>query len=248
MASLPRDGTSLFVLRCEFHCSSTGAREDKQLKFQEIPKSVNDVKAYIQTHFSIPKCVQQLSMNGHPLADHHSISDLYIRSGDCLSLTYLCKADVEFVLNFILSSLQPLASQLEASLCHNQMEEKAELVLPQSCEMGFVAIASDVFLPWSAPRSEANRQLFVQEGGLHYAIEILSHLLTVPLEEMSTHLKLIHALVLSILWNFAANRSARLAVIKMGGFTLMLRSVAQCSSDGMEESEVFDQAVGCIAK
>lgn len=231
-------------LRCEFCRTSTDTREEKRLVLSAWPATVHDIKLHVQTHFSIPKCLQTLSHNGHSLEDSLSVSDLYIRSHDYLSLSYLCEADVEDTLEVVNSVLLPIVEGFETGLLDEEADD-----LFERCSTKLHDITFQKLLPWVDSRSEANCQLLIQEGGLRLIINILTHLLREPYSTRSDSKKQLETSIMAFFWNFSETRAARLAVIRSGGFALVLDSFLQSAQEQQYSFfNVFDQAVGVISK
>ena len=248
MAEPTPDSTASLMLRCEFHCTSTNSKEEKRLVFPDSPPSIiGDIKAHVQSHFSIPKCLQKLSFNGQVLDDSISVSDHYIRSHDCLSLSYLCEADVDFILEFTQSTLVLLAKHLTGSLptLSNDMVDDFLHV----CSMKLHNLAFQKLSPWHSSRSEANRQLLFQENSLRLILNIYAQILKEPYDDRSESTAKLEISILMFVWNFSETRAARMAVFKMGGFDLVLKSLEHSSmQQNYRIHNEFDQVAGVISK
>ena len=246
--------TASLVLCCDFHCTSTNSKEEKRLVFPDSPPStIGDIKVHVQAHFSIPKCLQKLSFNGQVLDDSISVSDLYIRSHDCLSLSYLCEADVDFILEFTRLTLGQFAQDVELGFPSTFSNDD----FLDTCSTYLRNIAYKKVAPWARIRSEANRQLLIQENSLHLIINIYTQLLKEPCDKRSESKMKLENSILSFIWNFSENRAARMLVSKMGGFDLMLKSLERSSRKSLERSstqqnyqirDVFDCAAGVVSK
>ena len=237
-----------FVLQFELCCTATGVEESKRVQFTSMPGNVGDIKAYIQDHFSIPKCLQSISLKGHTLHSANTLPDLYFRSEDCLSVSYLHEADVKGISGFIHLTLCPIARRLAA----NQPLTVVELrTLLCSSSVSFSDMTHDKFLPWDNALSRANRELFVQEGGLEHCLEINSQLLKKPFHERSKEFQNLERHIISLLWNFCETYTDRSRVIRMGGLALAVKSLTHFSVDSLRTGQpvqyVFHQAAGFIA-
>ena len=247
-----------------FVCTGRGKNTPPvKASISPTPASVADLKLAIQDKFQIPKCLQFISTNSGqtPLADSQLIKDLYIRSEDCFTVTYLDRADVKTIAYFATECLRPLVAKLDAVSLSSKHDltffiEANTRDLSRLCHM-YNTVTYDKFLmPWSGLTTvEANRQFLVQEKAIDNTIKLLSTLLDLY-EHINEH-DIIGGLVescLGLLWNFAETRQSRLHVVKRGGFQLMLRSLELCSyceTDGKRPYDMyglFDRSVGCVSK
>ena len=248
------DSTSSLELLVTFHCTSDGSSETRSLVLSPPPNKIEDIKNYIQVKESIPKCLQKLTLKDHVLSNFQSLSDLYIRSEDSVTCTYLARADVDLLGRFIHSSLYPVLTRLqaEASNLSQFHPEKDVKMLLHHCEMTFHSVTYSHLLPWANVTSEANRQFLVQDGGIDHTMQLYTLLLQVPWAERHLLLQRLELSCLMLLWNFAETASARQLVVERGGFPMMLQSLMHYSQEDFLEKyrmyDIFDTAVGCVSK
>lgn len=249
-----RDATSSLELLVTFHCTSDGSSETRNLVLSPRPSRIEDIKNYIQAKESIPKCLQKLTLKDHVLSNSQSLDDLYIRSEDSVTCTYLARADVEPLEKFIHSSLHPVLTRLQAdaSKLSQFHPEKDVKMLLHHCELTFHSVAYAHLLPWASVTSEANRQFLVQEGGIDHTMQLYALLLQVPWVERHLLLQRLELSCLTLLWNFAETASARQLVVEKEGFPMMLQSLMHYSQEEFLEKyrmyDIFDTAIGCVSK
>ena len=94
------------IERTTFHlqlnCTSRKSTDSKILSLSSFPSSTLELKQAIESRFSIPVCVQSVSYQLAPLSDSDSLLERRIRSGDTLSISYLCEADCQLIREIIL--------------------------------------------------------------------------------------------------------------------------------------------------
>ncbi len=233
-----------------------------KVSISPIPASVADLKLAIQEKFQIPKCLQFISMNSGqtPLADLQLIKDLYIRSEDSFTVTYLDRANVKTIGYFATECLKPLVAKLNTISLENKHDvgsfvEANTRKLSNLCHMYNTVTYDNFLMPWSGLTTvEANRQFLVQEKAIDNTIKLLSTLLDVPMESKHEMFDDLVESCLGLLWNFAETRQSRLHVVKRGGYQLMLRTLELCSrseTDGKRPYDMyglFDRSVGCVSK
>lgn len=239
-------------LMVTFNCTSDGSSETRKLELSPFPRTVADIKEHIQSSCSIPKCMQKISLNGHLLNNSQKVSDLYMRSEDPLTITYLAQASVKPMKKFIHVFLHPLLTILETTpkMLNNPSTETAGLM--HYCEVGFHHTAYSFLIPWDSPVTEANRQLLIQEGGLDFILQLCSRLQQMSWDSRHTHLKTLEVSCLQVLWNFAETAYSRQLVVEKGGFEMMVSSLLYWSDEDFlkkyQMHGIFDTAVGCVSK
>ena len=236
------------------NCTSDGSSETKKLTLSPVPKSVTAVKTSIETAFEIPRCLQRISLDDQVLTDSQEIGDLYIRSKDHLSVTYLAKANVESMRRFVHLFLRPLTVLLgtDPKLLNKTDKEMEDLM--NGSENGLCNTAFSDLLPWQSPVAEANRQFFIQEDGVKDSIKLLSLLNQPPWNFTRWHHMLMRLEIscLSLLWNFGETAYARRMVVDGGGWEVMMKSLLHYPKSQFLAKyrihDIFDTAVGCISK
>lgn len=223
------------------------------------PVTVLDVKSVIQSKFSIPKCLQKISLDSGNtyLLDSQLINELYIRSQDVLTITYLARAEVGAIKQFDLKCLCPLLIKLgEFSMKNGSLHSySSSNPNDQTVCSGFLKIAHSYLLPWSKDATvEANRQFLVQEEIIDNTLRLYCLLRSSPYNGRDHFLQDLEISCLTLLWNFAETREARLLVAQRGGFNLMMESLVCrpetfCEKLGVEyKYDLFEHSVGCISK
>ena len=247
-----KEGHNSLELVFHFKCTSDGSAETHRLSLSPIPRRIEDIKEHIQLSFSIPKCLQKLTLNGHPLSDSQELTDLYIRSEDLLLVTYLATASVKPLTTFIHEYLRPLIVLIESSpkvVKQPNAEVEGSIHL---CEVGFHHTAYSFLLPWGSPEAEANRQFVIQEGGINHTLRLYSLLQKLPWSGRHQMLQRLEISCLSLLWNFAETAYARQMVVDKGGFEMIIKSLMYYSEEEFMKKyrmhDIFDGAIGCISK
>ncbi len=254
------DTTMSFIAQLSFVCTGRSKKTTSQISVSPPPKTVADLKLAIQSKFQIPKCLQLISIGSDEtsLPDLQLIDNLYIRSGDNFTVTYLDEAEVHTIRKLI-ESLSPFVEKLSIRCENNKdvgsfIKENTNNV-NRLCYMYNVIASGNYLMPWNGlTKIEANRQFLTQEKVIDNSLKLYSLLLDNLMEKT---LELTTDLVVSclgLLWNFAETREARLYVIKRGGFGLFLHSLKHCSHHNNSDDQpydmygLFDRVVGCISK
>jgi len=246
--------TASLELLVTFQCTADGSSKTGTLVLSPPPNRIEEIKSHIQEKESIPKCLQKLTFKNQLLSDSQSLSNLYIRSEDSLTCSYLARADVKQLGKFIHGSLHPVLTRLQADASSlSQFHPKQDMeALLHHCELQFHNVAYSRLLPWASVTAEANRQFLIQEGGIDHTMQLYALLLQVPWADRHLLLQRLELSCLSLLWNFAETASARQLVVERGGFPMMVQSLMHYSHDEFLQKyrmyDIFDTAIGCVSK
>lgn len=235
-----------------FDCTSLGKKSPTvSVSVSPTPVTISDLKTIVQSKFSIPKCLQKISLDSGPtfLSDSELISDLYFRSGDVFTVTCLARAEVKFIKHFDIKLLCPLlinlgefSDKIGGLSSYRSSEENDQTV----CK-GFRTIAYSYLLPWDQRSTvEANRQFLVQEDIIDNTLRLYCLLLQTSYNNRDSFLQDLEISCLSLLWNFAETRQARMLVAQRGGFELMMKSLLYCPEKSYDKSGVEYSMYDCL--
>ena len=249
-------------VRLTFDCTSLETKKSPtvSVSVSPTPVTISNLKTVIQSKFSIPKCLQKISLDSGLtfLSDYELISDLYVRSSDVFTVTYLARAEVKFIKHFDTHNLCPLLIKLgdfsDKNGGFSSYRSSGESV--QAVCNGFRTIAYSHLLPWEQRSTvEANRQFLVQEEIIDKTLRLYHLLSQTPYSDRELFLQDLEISCLSLLWNFAETREARVLVAQRGGFELMMKSLVYRPEKSYDKSgveynmyDLFDHSVGCVSK
>lgn len=247
--------TEPWKVQLEFYCVGLEEKSPTEsVSVSPAPVTISDLKTIIQSKYSIPKCLQKISLDSGQtfLSNSELISDLYVRSSDIFTVTYLAKAEVSVIKDFGTKLLRPFLVQLTdfSEKYLGLSSYRTNGVSEQAVRDGLHTIAYSHLLPWEQqPTVEANRQFLIQEEIIDNILQLYRLLSETPYHERNSFLQDLEISCLSLLWNFAETREARVLVAQRGGFELMMQSLV--SHPGKTEYsmyDLFDHSVGCVSK
>ena len=238
-----------FTLYLSLHCTSTGECSDHRLLLKSTIPTVRDVKEKIEEEFQIPKCLQELTLNGRgDFDDQSTLPSLYIPNKSIATVRYSSSAEVEVFGSLMkkLVSLKETVSNLPPAidLDRNWIEK---------CLRQLHMASYTYLVPWtSSPSVAANRKFVIQEGGITLVLDLLA--LVYPVSDGAPNAipqgkMALAQSILSFLWNFAESTESCTFVLEQGAAELFLRYLNLVSSDsGVRIPRMLYSAViGCIA-
>ena len=237
-----------FTLYLSLHCTSTGERSDHRLLLKSTIPTVRDVKKKIEEEFQIPKCLQELTLNGRgDFDDQSTLASLYIPDKSIATVRYSSSAQVEFF-----GSLMEELASLKETVSNLPLEGELEWRSIENCQRQLHTALYTYLLPWTSPSVHANRMFIMQEGGIALVLDLLALLYPVSggAPSMTTQVKITLAgRLLVFVWGFAETVEDCLFVLKQGAAELLLRYLNLVSSDcGVEVSRtLYANALGCVA-
>ena len=220
----------------EFHlqlnCTSRKTRESKRFTLDEFPGSVLDLKKAVEAQLSIPVCVQSVSYQLAPLSDGDSLSERRIRSGDTLSISYLCEGECKLISEIIKWLRQVYAAlRSNASHCHS--------LIRRGIDAGY-----DVSLPikifeWLNPKAYVSKLYFESQGGLKVLCKLYRNLANREWSTMIQLFKYLEGFAIQTIGNFGENFRLRRVLLKEDILDLVMSSLLRKRLEVGEDIEGF---------
>ena len=159
------------VLVVKLSSLATNTSEEKTLKFPSVPSS-QEIKQKVEECCSVPTCVQKLYYQSVELADDSSLSSLYLRSNDTLTVTFPEVGECERVRLAVhwLERIIPVLEKLMKfgppifSLIQSQYSDVTNHEMAEE-------IPRKLFLPWTKKTKEVNCYHFISLGGLRLLLD-----------------------------------------------------------------------------
>ena len=243
------DSENYFTLYLSLHCTSTGECSDHRLLLKSTSPTVRDVKEKIEEEFQIPKCLQELTMNGRgDFDDQSTLPSLYIPNRSLAAVRYSSSAQVDFF-----GSLMKELASLKETVSNLQPAGELRWRSIENCQRQLHTAGYTYLVPWRlSPSVAANRKFIMQEGGITLVLDLLALMYPVSggASSTTTAVKMVLAeSLLSFLWNFAESTESCTFVLEQGAAELFLRYLNLVSSDsGVRIPRMLYAVVlGCIA-
>ena len=198
------------VFHLKLICTARSTTTTKSLVLDTFPSCTLDLKKEIQTQLSIPVCVQGLSYQSAVLADDDSFETKHIRSGDTISVRYLCEGDCEKV-----SKVIDWVRQLIGAISSEDNDRLEQVTASGAAEDLDVSLALTLF-DWLDPRSYVNKIFFEWIGGLDALLNLYRSLLQKDWRSMSTRLKYLEGICTQSIANFAETFPLRRILLQRG--------------------------------
>ena len=226
----------------QLYRSTDSSLEENLLRLSTLPETVEELKAAVEDHYSIPRCLQTLSIGDREIKTGDDPADL--RSGDVIKVTYLC--DV------------PMKQIKQLTECVQKVKELARSTskldndLIEECNEFLFGIRDKILYPWLSDTATASRMCLEQLGGVDAVLSLLELLQTnFPWAERSREGQNLEEMLLAFLQNFAETPKSQEPVVRRGGFKLMLTALMRVdvtSKLSPDTAEFFCKAVGCVSK
>ena len=237
-----------FILHLSLHCTSTGECSDSELMLNSLFPTVGDVKKKVEEEFQIPKCLQDLTLNGRgDFEDHSTLRSLYIPKKSIATVYYSSSAQVDFFRRLMTELVR-----MKETVSNLPQTKNVEWSLIENCRMQLHAAVYTYFLPWTSPSVHANRQFVIQEGGITLVLDLLALVYPVsrsgvPCTTTAVKMALAESLLL-FLWCFAETMEDSHLVLEQGAAKLLLKYLHLVSSDGSAKvpKTLYANALGCI--
>lgn len=209
--------------------SSAMAARVKTLAVREgMPLRVRDLKSCVEREYSIPACCQRLLFERVLLEeDSDLLSFHHIRDGDTIHVCYTSKADVAEILSVVdhMTRSYHLIESIQDDLAQCRADDDLDALISQGVYWERVNDLPEVyFTPCSSDRAEANRNLFIQCGGLDMLQRLHALLHRQPWANTPLRMQYLEHSILRTYWNITAAFTVRLYVLQ------------------------YPQALGCILK
>ena len=227
----------LLMVHSKSRCVLTGLEEDILFVLSTLP---DDIDAYIQSHFTLGRCVHWLS---------HTSSNIDEKQ---LRLTYnwinihaypppsqFRKVDIEFIKKFKLIHLQPIAENMKKGFLF-QIADHQNIFLMQ-----LHTVTHHILLPWNCSYSLTNRKQLIDDNCVKLIIDIYDYILRKPLNERNVIENTLEREILMFIWNFCETQTECREVFDLGGFELMLKSFH--SAKTYASDNVMHYAIGALS-
>ena len=159
------------MFHLQLKCTSRKSTDSKILSLSSFPSSILELKQAIESRFSIPVCVQSVSYQLAPLSDSDSLLERRIRSGDTLSVSYLCEADCKLIREVI-----EWLKNVTATIQIEHLTEEGGTNTDDIIKIGFFESEYPILFHksfrWLDPKCYANKLYFKAMGGLQAVIEL----------------------------------------------------------------------------
>lgn len=198
------------IFHLKLICTARSTTTIKSLALDSLPSCTLDLKKEIQAQLSIPVCVQALSYQAAVLADNDSFETKHIRSGDTISVRYLCEGDCEQVGKVI-----DWVRQLIGAISSEDDDQLEQVTASGASEDLDVSLALTLF-DWLDPRSYVNKIFFEWIGGLDALLNLYRSLLQKDWGGMSTRLKYLEGICTQSIANFAETFPLRRLLLQRG--------------------------------
>lgn len=182
-----------------------------------MPLRVRDLKSCIEQEHSIPSCSQALVLESVPMEDSLSLDFYHVRDGDTIHVNYTSEGDVAEILDVVnhmlisYNHIKSVQDDLNTHLVSNDMDA----ILNQCMYWEKVNELAEVyFTPCSSDRAEANRNLFVQCGGLDMLQRLHMLLLKQPWSNTPLKMQYLEHSILRTYWNITASFGVRMHVLR----------------------------------
>lgn len=245
-----------FELFVTLHRTSDNITEDDHtIKFASAPETVKDLKVAIENEFSIPQCLQTLTISDrHIKSDEDKLSDLYVYNCDRVKVSYLHEVDASELkeLTSLLRELKKSLTDRPSRVCNRDDIDEQVLKLYNRTMRMLDQSSYGLLVPWLSDHTTSNRKYLVQIGAIEVVVSLLKYLQTnFKWSERAYESMELEETMLSFLWNFAETTESQEPVLSCGGFEVFLTSMTSVEIedfDRLDYTEVFMKAIGCVSK
>lgn len=226
------------VFQLQLNCTSRKSTENKTLTLSNFPSSTLELKKAIEREFSIPVCVQSVSYQLDGLSDNDNLSEKRIRSGDTLSISYLCEGDCK-----ILGEIMEWLRQIVAAIHSNEVDgpSRTDGLFWRGTQAGYHELLPIQLFDWLCPKAYVNKLYFEAEGGLKTLIGLYRELANSEWATMRPILKYLESFSLQSIGNFGENFPLRRITLKQGVLNLVLTSLLRKTLKQGEPIEGFGE-------
>lgn len=225
------------------NCSGQKTAQSKTLLIKEgMPLRVRDMKSCIELEFSIPACCQSLVFESVPMEDQLTLRFYRVRDGDAIHVDYASEGNVAEVLSVVshMTRSYHFIQSIQADLNCHKASDDLDTLINQSVYWEKVNDLPEVyFTPCSSDKAEANRNLFIQCGGLDMLQRLHTLLLRQPWSNMPLNMQYMEHSILRVYWNITAAFTVRLYVLQYPrALDNILRSFLRVELDEKERLNV----------
>ena len=199
------------------NCIPTKTKTEKILHLEQLPETVLEVKEHIQSNFKVPRCCQALYFDSMLLHERETLYLYRIRDGDTLHMRYNSEADIEEVLDIIstMRKMIPFIESIQPELSEERVSHDLDVRISQNVKATSVeSLAYEYFFPCASDKADANRLLFIDNGGLDLMHDLHSALVQQPWRLTPLEMQYLEHAILRTLWNLTASFLVRTEVLK----------------------------------
>lgn len=200
------------------NCSGQSTAQGRTLVVKEgMPLRVKDMKSCVEQEYSIPACCQSLVFDHVSLEDRMELAFYRVRDGDTIHVNYVSEGDVSDILgvvNHMIKSYDFIQS-IQEDLNSHEVSDDLDTLINQGVHWEKVSDLPEVyFVPCSSDKAEANRNLFIQCGGLDMLQKLHTLLLQQPWSNMPLKMQHMEHCILRTYWNITAAFTVRMYVLQ----------------------------------
>lgn len=208
------------ILNCT-PTTGTGGKPKHAIKTLVLPEGmplrVKDLKSCIEAKYSIPACCQGLVFESVAMEDKMLLEFYHVRDGDSIHVNYTSEGNVADILDVVdnMSRSYDFINSIQDALCSHVVTDDLDYQMNQNIKWDKVNDLPEVyFSPCSSDKSEANRNLFIQCGGLDMLQRLHGLLLQQPWSNMPINMQYMEHSILRTYWNITASFTVRMYVLK----------------------------------
>ena len=219
--------------QCTFNLimTSTHANERTERVFSipGYPTTGQALKDQIQSKFSIPACVQNLSFSSLPIRDSTCLKSIYLQHGDTVHVNYSMNADVEYF-TVLISTLQRINHVLDDVIPELISGAPITSAMHQRLQTDCGAFTSDCvplryFSVFPTGTPNANQLYFLSLDGLDLLVTIYKLLHQLPWHQLPLELQDLEYACLQIIWNFSATLGVRQLIVDNGVMEMVFKTM-----------------------
>ena len=158
------------VFHLQLNCTARKSLDNKTLRPSSFPSSTLELKEAIEAKFSIPVCVQSLSYQLAPLSDSDDLAERRIRSGDTLSVSYLCEGDCELI-RLVIEWFCQVTAAIQVEHLSEGGGAHTDSIIKNGVEADYSTLLNRCFM-WLDAKGYVNKLYFEKMGGLQTVIEL----------------------------------------------------------------------------
>ena len=205
------------ILNCTGTESDTRRRVEKTLMVKNMPLRVSDLKSCIEREYNIPSCCQRLVFESVPMSDEDLLKFYHVWDGDTIRVDYPSQGNVAEILSIVdhMTQSYHFIRSIQDDLTNQKVSDDLDTMMHQSVFWEKVNDLPEVyFTPCSSEKAEANRNLFIQCGGLDMLQRLHALLLQQPWSNTPLRMQYLEHSILRTYWNLTAAFTVRLYVLR----------------------------------
>ena len=212
------------IFHLQLDCTSRKSMDNKILSLSSFPSSTLELKQAIESRFSIPVCVQSVSFQLAPLSNSDSLLERRIRSGDTLSVSYLCEADCQLIREIILW-LRRVVTAIQCENGRESYENFTDDLIWSGLNANYHDTLPVKVFDWLNPKAYVNKLYFEAEGGLTKLVELYRELTNRDWACMRPLFKYLESFAIQSIGNFGEIFPLRRMSLKAGVLDMVMRSL-----------------------